>query len=139
MRIHPSAVLFWAAAVVVGSWEPSSAANTGAEHGVERPAPGHDSSGHARLERRAWELDSTVAAASCASKPWKINVSDLTITAGYTALLHGCTDAVSGIEPLVPTAHLLVNSTFRIAPGERSSGAVASSVLLRPGMTRRMW
>jgi len=131
MRIHPSAVLFWAAAVIVGSWEPSSAASAGAR--VERPAPGHDSSSH---ERRAWEHSSTLAAASCASEPWKVNVSDLTVTAGYAGLLHTCTDAVSGAEPLAPTVQLLVNSTFRIAPGECASGVRASSVSLRPGMTR---
>lgn len=61
-----------------------------------------------------------IATASCSDEPgpWKVTASDLTVTAGYAALLHGCAGAVSGTERLWPTVKVLVNSTFRIAPGE---------------------
>lgn len=121
MRIHPSAVFFWVTAVAVGSWRPPSAA--GAQSGVQRsPEDGYSS--RQLVARRAWQVGSTLATESCPDEPWKVNTSDLTVTAGYAALLHDCAGAVSGTERVWPTVKVLVNSTFRIAPGEevRSSG-----------------
>ena len=115
MRIHPSAVLFWAAAVIVGSWEPPSAA---ARSGVQRGLEHDDDISRHFGARRAWQVESTLATAPCSEEPWKVNVSDLTVTAGYAALLHDCAGAMSGAESLSPTVQLLVNSTFRIATGE---------------------
>lgn len=115
MRFHPSAVLFWVAAVAVGSWRPPSAA--GAQSGVKSGPEDGFSSGQL-VARRAWQAGSTLATASCSDEPWKVNTSDLTVTAGYAALLHDCAGAVSGKERVWPTVQVLVNSTFRIAPGE---------------------
>ena len=83
--------------------------------------------------RRAWQPHSTVGAASCASEPWRVNTSDLTVTAGYLQLLRGCPGSVSGAEAAAPTAQLLVNSTLlRIAPGGGASVALRAPASRAP-------
>ena len=119
-RVRWSVVFFWCAALAAGSLDPPSFGGTAPGPAA---APGLPGGQHA--SRRAWQPHSTVGAASCASEPWRVNTSDLTVTAGYLQLLRGCPGSVSGAEAAAPTAQLLVNSTLlRIAPG--GGGSVAS-------------
>ena len=141
MRIQPSAIFFWTAAVLVGSLDvmrftaaaapcPQSGGRDCPLTGMELPAT------HTKLlertmmddevsrvlrqpaSRRAWQTGSTLDTSTCSSEPWIINTSDLTVTAGYLQLLSTCPGSVSGTEAVSPTAQLLVNSTLRIAPGK---------------------
>ena len=118
-NVRCSAVFFWCTALAAGNLDPPS-------FGGGRTAPARVGVGaggrlpggaHAHAKRRAWQPHSTAAASSCASEPWIINTSDLTVTAEYLGLLRSCPGSVSGAETKAPTARLLVNSTFRITPG----------------------
>jgi hypothetical protein len=118
-NVRCSAVFFWCAALAAGNLDPPSFGGGRAAHarvgvGAGGRLPG---AAHAHAQRRAWQPDSTVAASSCASEPWMVNTSDLTVTAEYLGLLRSCPGSVSGAETKAPTARLLVNSTFRITPG----------------------
>jgi hypothetical protein len=143
MRIQPSAIFFWIAAVLVGSLDVMrlTAAAAPCPQSGERGCPlkGMDvSATHAELlqrtimddeisralrqlaSRRAWQTESTLDTSTCSSEPWIINTSDLTVTAGYLQLLSTCPGSVSGTEAVSPTAQLLVNATLRIAPGKHA-------------------
>lgn len=125
MRVNPSALFFWAAAAMVGSLEPLESVPCTQQHGGGRQGRGlmsADEIGSSVGElgpRRAWQVHSTLATSSCASEMWKINTSELTVTSGFLSLVGSCAASVSGTETVAPTALLLKNSTFRIAPGEK--------------------
>ena len=123
MHICPSTIVFWSAALIAGGFEPFSISVSGRTAAVSAASTaGPAASGDfdsALWTQRAWQSHSTRSTSSCSSEPWKINTSDLTVTASYMQFLNACPGSVSGYEIASPTVHLLVNSTFRIAPGKR--------------------
>ena len=147
MQFRRSSLVFWAASLFVGSFEPESRLSLWAPSSYAFVIPRKQSGSNGSLQlvsnvsylhqrallnthegdhitsalsRRVWQTGSTVAGSSCSDEPWKVNAADLSVTAGYMALISGCAGSVSGTETSSPTVLLQTDATFRVSQGKRA-------------------